>query len=388
MKHLLPVVYLLFVFLITCSTSVKAQCLENGEYQRVAITFQDGHTEMGRLRIAGPGAALRYRSGTGTARDLRTERIRKVRVMDTECLYRPVYFRAFSQETASLRLARQLLQGDIALYRVNLNEEEYPADASGSRPWLYILHRAIDTAQIDQFDARRMRGNYRVTDRYQGALKYLIYDCDDLHEQARRTPFTDAGMMKLFRAFGYCQNTEVRTTGIDAGRERLRTNSAVDVEGFTFTGEGLEGALGFSIGYELNLNKPDLSKYLGLSVGTALYYHQYTNDEVSRFVVLERRLTALGVQGILGVDLYLINQRQQRLIVQTGIRYHQILSRVFDEDIMAPDFYITLDAGLLYQLGKLRLTASYSLLPDSQQVGVSDADGFIRLGIGYVIRSF
>lgn len=148
------------------------------------------------------------------------------------------------------RFGEVLVDGDVELIKVNLAYNEYPNNAIGSQPCLYLLREGelefvLELTTIVVYD--NLHAN---PSRFRHKLKYLVRGCEDVFQYARTANFTDGDIMRVISDYAACRDLQ----DIKINKRRISSKlqlshfarlSALDIRDKHYSDQQLSLTLGY-----------------------------------------------------------------------------------------------------------------------------------------------
>lgn len=175
------------------------------------------------------------------------------------------------------RFAKNLVAGEVALYKMHLTPEEQQTIYLKDNTYKYIIEKEGQFITLEQ---REFRSGDRVgiNKIYLGKLKVLLGDClnaeNDINDKLQ---FKDNSMIALIKRYNHCKNPEAVTLAFATKRKsiikygmELSYNKI-----FLPTSDQVVNSRGYSIGYFWEVNKPHLNRILSGKFGINYLYLHY-----------------------------------------------------------------------------------------------------------------
>ncbi len=190
------------------------------------VAFLDGTVRKGQVRGTGlrdPGKPIQFREeGTlsfqplavGEVELIRLGSGREIRSVSVEL---PDLTRG-GIEITRRRFGEVLADGYFELIRVPLRAAEYIDQAEGMQPYLYLIRQdevelVLELSVIEVYEMLHANPS-----RFRHKLRYLVRDCPDAAERARRADFTDASILRVLQTYAECDPS----IAVKIDRNRLR----------------------------------------------------------------------------------------------------------------------------------------------------------------------
>lgn len=278
---------LLLLFLLSLVTATSGQ--EATRYGD-RVTLSDGSELRGQIQndgeeLAGEGIRFRPRDG-GAVRLLTPTTVLQYRLARRERTFVAVDIEIPDPLRAGVSVVRrrfgeQLSEGDVALIRVPLGQEEYLVRVAETKPYVYLL-RFDNNELLLRLTTIEVYGRLHANpSRFRNILKYVVRDCPLAVDLARQAEFKDADLLGVLRAYADCR--QGRTINIAAGRLRsgLELEHVVRLQYLNIRDAAFSSpqfSAGF--GYQLGTRFTDRFRRLSLLGAVDIVYHtyEYQND--------------------------------------------------------------------------------------------------------------
>ncbi|MEM1325996.1 MAG: hypothetical protein AAGI23_08590 [Bacteroidota bacterium] len=366
------------------ATQISAQSVPDSTFQAAIITLKDGSQQSGYLQaddVKRWSQQISFKP-TLTQRETTTyfpDQLDGFSLLGSQQRFatQPV---ALIEESSAAelskktvdRFSRLLVDGAYDLYKVELLRGEYNSDVTGSADHLYLLVSEQETLQIDLLRTKGSGSQQRVSERYKSVLDYAFRDCDKV--SAKSTSFNDKSMAKLVVSYSECVQEESRLY-MDLKSNAFVTENRITAHYGETRDENFNDYAELNFGYQATIFRSSGRRRLGFTIGAEVSLQNYL------WIIDQTRYDQIFLQVPLFLDFKLWSNERQRITLQPGIVWHQLLQsnpEVVRGGISVAS-YALLTANLVYDYDRIRLILGYGGQGDVL-IGIDNA---WTVGVGY-----
>lgn len=345
------------------------------------VTFSDGRTEMVSLQrgvgtYLGKTIGLRRNSDEPYQKTYPAE-ITEFKLGRSERIYRTVEVeipdpKRKGVKALTKRFGEVLVDGQIQLIKVHLAFNEYPNNAIGSQPYLYLLRQGdielvLELSSIFVYDL--LNANPA---RFRNKLKFLVKDCDLAYEYARNAKFSDGDILRVINDYATCkQLDDVRMNDRKiSGRLRLShfaRLSSLDIRDKNYSDRQLSVAFGYQ-GEAAFTNK---MRWLGILLSAEYAYQSFRWED-------RANVQQSMVKTNLSLAVKPIQRGEFSLQLTGGLSSYNATSSSFNS--FFSNNYFLLSSGLRVRSNNYLFGVSYEHMPNQ----IKEQPGnILQLSVGY-----
>lgn len=186
-----------------------------------------------------------------------------------------------SSQKKSWRFAKNLVRGELSLYKILISNDEQDAVSLKDSNHLYVVKKDSDYYTLGQYQIKILN-RVGVDKKYLGMLRTLTSDCQNGQVTIGEDfELKDQRMIDLVKTYNACKSL-VPSTTVYAYKVKAQIKHEVEAS-YSFISVNIKDKAlyshGYSIGYYWNITKPDFSRIFSERIGVNYLYFEHDNIE-------------------------------------------------------------------------------------------------------------
>lgn len=345
------------------------------------VTFSDGSTEMVSLQrgvgtYLGKSIGLRRESGQPYNKIL-PGNITEFTLGRSERTYRSVEVEIPDPKRKGVRVQTKrfgevLVDGQVQLIKVHLAFNEYPNDAVGSQPYIYLLREGdielvLELSTILVYDL--LNANPA---RFRNRLKFFVKDCDLAFSYAENARFADGDILRVINDYARCRQLDNVRMNDRKVSGRLRLShfarlSSLDIRDKNYSNRQLSVAFGYQ-GEAAFTNK---MRWLGILLSAEYAYQSFRWED-------RANVQQSMVKSNLSLAFKPVQRGEFSVQLTGGLSSYNATSSSFSS--FFSNNYFLLSSGLRVRSNNYLFGVSYEYMPNQ----IKEQPGnILQLSVGY-----